>query len=171
MKIFQELTWPCLGRDPAPVDLGPGWAAESHLPPAGDLAEHPQGVLLLPRRNPGRFWPLRRPRRIGSRQVELLLVDWTFGTEELASYSPLMREAEAAPVLLIHPDDAGKLGLDDGNRANVHLPKGSLAVTVKLAATLAPGVLVLPRHRQLDWRKLDETPVYLSANLINQVQG
>ena len=90
-------------------------------------------------------------------------MDWTFGTEELASYSHLMREAEAAPVLLIHPDDAGKLGLSDGDRAALHLPKGSLAVTVKLAATLAPGVVVLPRHRQLDWRKLAEMPVYLSA--------
>ena len=82
-----------------------------------------------------------------------------------------MQEAEAAPVLLIHPDDAGKLGLGDGNRAVLHLPKGSLAVTVKLAAALAPGVLVLPRHRQLDWRKLAETPVYLTPNHIDRVQG
>jgi anaerobic selenocysteine-containing dehydrogenase len=103
--------------------------------------------------------------------VELLLVDWTFGTEELASYSHLMREAEAAPVLLIHPRDAGKLGLNDGDWANLHLPKGSLAATVKLAAALAPGVMVLPRHRRLDWRKLSGTPVYLSGNLINQLSG
>jgi NADH-quinone oxidoreductase subunit G len=103
--------------------------------------------------------------------VELLLVDWTFGTEELASYSPLMQEVETAPVLLIHPDDAGKFDLGDGNRADLHLPKGSLTVTVKLAAALAPGVVVLPRHRQLDWRKLAETPVYLSANRIDRVQG
>ena len=66
-------------------------------------------------------------------------MDWTFGTEELASYAALMQEAEAAPVLLIHPDDAGKLGLDDGSRANLHLPKGSLAVTVKLAAAHGAG--------------------------------
>jgi len=46
-----------------------------------------------------------------------------------------------------------------------------VTVTVKLAAALAPGVVVLPRHRQLEWRKLAGTPVYLSANLINRVQG
>jgi anaerobic selenocysteine-containing dehydrogenase len=74
-------------------------------------------------------------------------------------------------VLLIHPDDAGKWGLGDGIQANVRLPKGSVAVTVKLAAGMAPGVVVLPRHRQLDWRKLAETPVYLSANHVNPVQG
>ena len=63
----------------------------------------------------------------------------------------------------MHPGMPGKLGLDDGNRVALHLPKGSLAVTVKLAAAMAPGVVVLPRHRQLDWRKLAETPVYLTS--------
>ena len=122
----------------------------------GTLAEHPEGVRLLPAAPAGDDFAAlpAPPPEPAPDQLELLLVDWTFGTEELASYSPIMQEAEAAPVLLIHPDDAGKLGLGDGNRANLHLPKGSLAVTVKLAAALAPGVLVLPRHRQLDWRKL-----------------
>ncbi|MDO9533131.1 MAG: molybdopterin dinucleotide binding domain-containing protein, partial [Deltaproteobacteria bacterium] len=137
------------------------------------LAEHPEGARLLPASRPGGDFaaPPAPPASPAPDQVELLLVDWTFGTEELASYSPLMREAETAPVLLIHPDDAGNLGLGDGSRANVRLPKGSLAVTVKLSAALAPGVVVLPRHRQLDWRKLAEAPVYLSANLFNPVQG
>ena len=63
------------------------------------------------------------------------------------------------------------MGLSDGDRAVLHLPKGSLAVVVKLAANLAPGVVVLPRHRRLDWRKLAETPVYLTLNHLNRVQG
>jgi hypothetical protein len=141
--------------------------------PMRSLAEHPEGVRLLPEARPERdFAALPAPPSAPAPdQVELLLVDWTFGTEELASYSPLMREVEIAPVLLVHPEDAGKLGLGDGNRAEVHLPKGSLTITVKLAGALAPGVMVLPRHRQLDCRKLAETPVYLSANRIDQVQG
>ena len=36
-------------------------------------------------------------------QLELLLVDWTFGTEELAGYSDILREVETAPVLCMHP--------------------------------------------------------------------
>jgi hypothetical protein len=137
------------------------------------LAEHPEGVRLLPAARPEHdFAALPAPAAaLAPDHVELLLVDWTFGTEELASYSPLMQEAETAPVLLIHPQDAGKLGLGDGNRADVHLPKGSLAVTVNLAAALAPGVVVLPRHRQLDWRKLSETPVFLTPNHLEPVQG
>ena len=174
-EIFQELTRALSGlADPAPVDLW-AWLGRQNpiFTPLGSLAEHPEGVRLLPAAPAGGDFaaPPAPPAAPAPDQVELLLVDWTFGTEELASYSPLMREAEAAPVLLIHPDDAGKLGLGDGNRANVHLPKGSLAVTVKLAAALAPGVLVLPRHRQLDWRKLAETPVYLTPNHVNRVQG
>jgi NADH-quinone oxidoreductase subunit G len=174
-EIFQELTLALVGRrDLSPVDL---WAWLGRQNPVfrqmRDLAEHPQGVRLLPGAPTGGDFgaspaPLPGP---DPDQVELLLVDWTFGTEELASYAALMQEVEAAPVLLIHPDDAGKVGLDDGSRANLHLPKGSLAVTVKLAAALAPGVLVLPRHRQLDWRKLAGTPVYLTLNHIERVQG
>ena len=174
-EIFRELTRALSGlADPAPVDLW-AWLGRQNpiFAPMRSLAEHPEGVRLLPAARPEHDFaaPPAPPAASAPDQVELLLVDWTFGTEELASYSPLMREAETAPVLLIHPDDAGKLGLGDGNRADVHLPKGSLAVTVKLAAALAPGVVVLPRHRQLDWRKLAETPVYLSANHINPVQG
>jgi hypothetical protein len=36
---------------------------------------------------------------------------------------------------------------------------------------MAPEVAVLPRHRQLNWRKLAETPVYLSAKQIDNVEG
>ena len=133
----------------------------------GSLADHPEGVRLLPAARPGAILP--RPRRRpgpAPDELELLLVDWTFGTEELASYAAILREAEAAPVLLVHPGDAGKAGLGDGDGAVLHLPKGPLGVVVKLAAELAPGVMVLPRHRRLDWRKLAETPVYLTLDQI-----
>jgi NADH-quinone oxidoreductase subunit G len=173
--IFQELTLALSGlQDPAPMDL---WAWLGRQNPVfrqrQNLAGYPEGVRLLPGTPTGGNFsaflaPASEP---GPDQVELLLVDWTFGTEELGSYAPLMQEAEAAPVLSIHPVDAAKLGLEDGSRANLHLPKGSLAVTVKLAPALAPGVLVLPRHRQLDWRKLAGTPIYLPLNHIHRVQG
>ncbi len=120
-KIFQELTQALSGcRDLAPVDL---WAWLGRHNPVfrqmEDLAEHPDGVRLLPAAPAGDdFAALPAPSpEPASDQLELLLVDWTFGTEELASYAPLMQEAEAPPVLLIHPDDAGRLGLGDGTRA------------------------------------------------------
>ena len=174
-EIFQELTRRLSGlSDPGPVDL---WAWLGRQNPLftslGSLADHPEGLRLLPPARPEHDFAAlpAPPEALAPDQLELLLVDWTFGTEELASYSPLLREAETAPVLLIHPGDAGKLGLGDGDRAVLHLPKGTLTVTVKLAATLAPGVVVLPRHRQLDWRQLNETPVYLSPSHLAKVEG
>lgn len=174
-EIFQELTRALSGlTDPAPVDLW-AWLGQQNplFAPLRSLTEHPEGVRLLPSARPEHDFAAlpAPPASPDPDQLELLLVDWTFGTEELASYSPLLREAETAPVLLIHPGEAAKLGLGNGSRANLRLPKGSLAVTVKLAAGMAPGVAVLPRHRQLDWRKLAETPVYLTPNHLNPVQG
>jgi NADH-quinone oxidoreductase subunit G len=175
VEIFAELTRALSGlTDPAPVDLW-AWLGRRHpvFMPLTSLAEHPEGVRLLPETRSERDFtapPAPAPEPPPD-QLELLLVDWTFGTEELASYAAIMGEAETDPVLLVHPRDAGKLGLGDGSRAGLHLPKGSLTITVKLAAAMAPGVLVLPRHRRLDWRKLSETPVFLTPNHIELVQG
>jgi NADH-quinone oxidoreductase subunit G len=130
-------------------------------------------VRLLPAAQPGADFtapPKPTPEPV-SDQLELLLVDWTFGTEELASYAAILQEAETEPVVSVHPGDAEKMGLSDGDRAVLHLPKGSLAVVVKLAENIAPGVVVLPRHRRLDWRKLAETPVYLTLNHLDREQG
>jgi NADH-quinone oxidoreductase subunit G len=174
-EIFQEVTHATSRLKAAPaVDL---WAWLARQNPVfgrmGTLAEHPQGVRLLPEANPEPDFiaPPEPPVTLPADQVELLLADWTFGTEELASYSDIVRQVEATPVLFMHPRDAAKSGLRDGNRAAIHLPKGSLAVQVKLSAVMAPGVVVLPRHRQLGWRKLSELPVYLTPQHIDKVQG
>jgi hypothetical protein len=66
---------------------------------------------------------------------------------------------------LIHPDDAG-VGLED---VSGQPPKGP-AVN-ETGGRPGAGVLVLPRHRQLDWRKLAEVPVYLTPNHLTRVQG
>jgi NADH-quinone oxidoreductase subunit G len=175
VEIFQELTQALSGlKEPAAVDL---WAWLGRHQPVfrqmGSLAEHPEGLRLLPAAQTGEDFSSapEAPETPAPDKVELLLVDWTFGTEELASYSKVIQEAEAAPVLLLNPREAEKSDLADGDRAALHLPKGSLTVTVRLNAALAPGVAVLPRHRRLDWRKLAETPVYLTPNLIVKAQG
>ncbi len=173
--IFQELTQALSGVEArAPVDL---WAWLGRRGPIftrlDDLTASPAGVRLLPAAAPGGDFaaPPALPAPGAADGLELLLVDWTFGTEELAGYSHLLRQTEPEPVLSLHPRDAEKSGLEDGNRAALHLPKGALAVTVRLAGNQAPGVAVLPRHRRLDWRRLPETPVYLTPNLIVKVQG
>jgi hypothetical protein len=162
------------GRDPAAVDLW-AWLGRQNplLAQLGSLTGHPEGLRLLPAASPGNdFSPPPEPApEPAADHLELLLVDWTFGTEELAAYAPILQEAEVEPALSLHPGDAARAGLAEGDRAILHLPGGSLSAAVHLAANQAPGVAVLPRHRRLDWRKLAETPVFLAFNHLEREPG
>jgi NADH-quinone oxidoreductase subunit G len=84
--------------------------------------------------------------------MELLLVDWTFGTEELSSYSDHIRKVEKEPVLFMHGADAAREGLSDGDVVLVSLQDEPwLRVKLNLADNMARGVLILPRHRRLEF--------------------
>ena len=47
-------------------------------------------------------------------------------------------------TLLIHPDDAGSRGLEDGKRARISSQAGSLQVPVEISDEMMPGVVCLP---------------------------
>ena len=47
-------------------------------------------------------------------------------------------------TLQVHPDDAGRLSLQDGGRAVVRSRAGSLTARVELTDTIRPGVVSLP---------------------------
>jgi NADH-quinone oxidoreductase subunit G len=102
-------------------------------------------------------------------QLQLLLVDSVFGTEELAQYSRFMQQVEGEPCLHMHIDDAAKLGLANGDRAVLQLEGGSLEVEVNLLPGMAPGTLVLPRHRKLAWRKVKSFSVPVSFDSIGKI--
>ena len=95
------------------------------------------------------------------RTFTLLTVDRTFGTEELCRLSPCLQEREDRPVLWMHREDAAAAGLSDGQWAVVATDAGSVRVPVGVAANMAPGVLVLPRHRRIPWQVLGRGPVRL----------
>lgn len=106
---------------------------------------------------------------IAQDQLELLVVDWTFGTEELSNFSNPIQQVEREPVLLIHAKDASKAGLRDGEKANLRLEKGLLEVKVSICENMAPGSIVLPRHHQLQWQKLGTVPAVVSIGEIRKV--
>ncbi len=93
--------------------------------------------------------------------LELLLTDWTFGTEELSSYSCPAGKGEAIPTLSMHPDDAARLNLADRDRVALDLDKGEAVLELCIRSNMAPGVVIPPRHRQVKWRKLKQWPVFL----------
>jgi anaerobic selenocysteine-containing dehydrogenase len=174
-EIFQELIQAVSKlKTPGPLDLWTWLARQNPMfSRMSSLPEHPEGIRLLPAANSERDFaaPFQPAAAMPPDTVELLLVDWTFGTEELAGYSDILREAETTPALCMHPREAEKSGLADGQQVALHLPNGSLTVAVKLSAAMARGVMVLPRHRQLNWRKLLRTPVYFTSQHLDKVQG
>jgi NADH-quinone oxidoreductase subunit G len=93
--------------------------------------------------------------------LEVILTDWTFGTEELSSFSPPLRELERRPCASMHPDDAVRLGLDRGDRVRIRLDEGHVEVDVCIEEDMAPGVMVLPRHRSVEWQKITGFPKFV----------
>ncbi|HHQ49476.1 MAG TPA: molybdopterin oxidoreductase family protein [Acidobacteria bacterium] len=47
-------------------------------------------------------------------------------------------------TLLVHPDDAARLGIDDGQRVTLRGPGGSIVVPARISDGVLPGVLSLP---------------------------
>ena len=96
--------------------------------------------------------------------LELLPVDWIFGTEELSSYSKYVGQVEKEPCLFIHPEDAAKAGIKDKDRSTVQLDTGSLEVEVRIVENMAPGVVILPCHHRSEWQRVRGLPAKLSFN-------
>jgi NADH-quinone oxidoreductase subunit G len=98
--------------------------------------------------------------------LDLLLTDWTFGTEELAAYSRYIHQVEKSPCLFMHPSDALRAGIAGQERCTLRLDGGSLDVELRVVENMAPGVMVMPRHRQLAWQKLKKWPVRVAFDQI-----
>ena len=70
----------------------------------------------------------------------------------------------------MHPEDAAKLGLEAGDQVALRLPGGELRVALQVAANMAPGVMVLPRHRQLNWRLAPDYQVLVAYGDLVKVE-
>jgi len=53
-----------------------------------------------------------------------------------------LSQSDATPDLEMHPDDAGKLGLADGQQVRVHNKLGEVYLPLKVTDGIAPGVLL-----------------------------
>jgi len=82
-------------------------------------------------------------------QLELLLVDRTYGTEELSGYSRITLQGETPPRVHMHMEDAGRLGLSAGGQVSLELDGVSMGLELHVSDSMAAGVVVLPRQRQL----------------------
>ena len=107
----------------------------------------------------------------GSRKegLELVLTDWTFGTEELSTYSRFARQGETAPRLFLHHDDAARLGLAEGEKVALDLEGGEVLLELGVASNMATGVIIVPRHRQVKWQKLKRWPTIVPDDRIRRI--
>ena len=95
--------------------------------------------------------PFEKPAEQRDR-LELILVDWTFGTEELSALSASLRELEPEPAVIMHTSEAQRLGLIDGDSVSIQTESGKFEAKLKVVENMATGVLVVPRHHQISWQ-------------------
>jgi NADH-quinone oxidoreductase subunit G len=153
-----------------------GWLAPEHevFARIAELSEGERaaGARLLPRKAP--MEPFRdKPAVILSEtphgQVELLLVDQTFGTEELSGYAAPIRKVEEDPCLILPEGLAEELGLAAGDQVALSLPGGEVKVCLKTSPRMAPRVAILPRHRRLAWQKVPAGATWIGLDSIKKV--
>jgi NADH-quinone oxidoreductase subunit G len=151
-----------------PTDKGPEesamdlwrWLAgkDAVFAPLNTLSKDGEGTCLIPAKSLES--PFVRDEFIQQRkdletekEMEVLLVERVYGTEELSSYSTPIRKMETTPQVCVHAKDAERLGLK--SKDTIRLLLGGEEVSVELCAieNMAPGVIILPKHRQLEWEK------------------
>jgi predicted molibdopterin-dependent oxidoreductase YjgC len=119
---------------------------------------------------------LLAPRSVESREkpksfegLELLMVEWMFGTTEFSAWSDSLDAGITAPYMSMHSKDAEYAGLSGGDRVSVELGNGTLEIMVSVSDRTAEGTLVIPRHQSLDWRKMKDFRVRVLPEKIRKV--
>jgi NADH-quinone oxidoreductase subunit G len=146
--------------------------ALSAVPPLDEIPEAGVRLKLAPSLDASRsraVAPHAEPSTRIDEHLELILVEWTFGTDELSSLSPHLEKVEKSPLLLMQADDAAQWGLRDGARVSLQMSDGAIDVPLSVKANMARGVVFLPRHRSLQWRKMKRSPAKLRLDRIHKV--
>ena len=86
--------------------------------------------------------------------LKLILVEQTFGTEELSTYASCLGELASEPCATLHTRDADALQLQNGDRIEIETDSGSLEILLRVTDNMASGILLVPRHHKLEWQNL-----------------
>jgi hypothetical protein len=94
-----------------------------------------------------RFQPVApRPEPVAG-ELEVVVTDRTFGTEELSGYSACLLPLQERPFAGLHPRDAAEWGLRDGDRVALRTGSGTAELTLRCFEAMAPGTIVIPHLR------------------------
>jgi NADH-quinone oxidoreductase subunit G len=107
--------------------------------------------------------------RAQDNSLEVILVDWTFGTEELSAYTSCLWELAPEPCATMHTSDAKAFKLNDGDRIAIETNSGEMALMLRVVDNMAAGILLIPRHRRLNWQILGSGRVVIAREDIRKV--
>lgn len=116
----------------------------------GPLRGGVNGVQLLPSQSaaaPRRpLQPPSIPPHFTPRHGEWLLLPryFIFGSEEFSRISPAIAQRVPAASILLHPDDAARLGVEAGMRVTVELPGLNHSLAAQFDPRMLPGTAALP---------------------------
>jgi NADH-quinone oxidoreductase subunit G len=165
------------GEERIPLSRADLWAwIKGEYPVFGNVQspdERPEGIRVILGQNKGNPLFTSRPNLSESKKrpegsLDLLFVDWTFGTEELSSYSGPIRQVEGNPCLFMNPGNASQAGVSGEDRCILHFDESPLEMELRVADNIAPGVAVIPRHRKLPWQRLKRWPVKVTVSKIEK---
>ncbi len=143
------------------------YSAFSNVQIADELPDGARVILGQRTEKPFSFNERSRSEREKEKRLELLIVDWTFGTEELSTYSKFIQQVEKEPCLLMNPKDASLVGVKkDKERITLHLDGSRLEAELRIVNNMASGVIVMPQHRLLAWQKIERWPVKVAVDQI-----
>jgi anaerobic selenocysteine-containing dehydrogenase len=136
--------WAGLHPDLAALAVGEAWPEDGFR-------------LALPNRAVERFKSLRpAAAAAGPDELQIVLVERTFGTEDLSSYSACLAALQDEPFAALHPKEAEALGVRDGDRIAVPSGAGPAVLAVKVFDHMATGVMVVPRLRRPAWQMIGQ---------------
>ena len=166
------------GADPRPAheliaELYTAVSGNGHDRLLKEVVENPalsktQGRILYSGKRPEPFAGNQAYERPEDKGIMIHPVELTFGTEELSCYSRFTMEAEDTPCFFMHHDDAERLSLAEGEMTSIDIKENSLSLELKLSSSVAPGVIILPRHHTIHWQIFDELPAGIEDKQIHK---
>jgi ferredoxin-nitrate reductase len=147
--------------------------------PCPDVAHPGTQRRYLDRRFPtpdgrARFWPRphRAPRETTDHEFPLALTTgrlyahWHSLTR--TGKSAKLMKRDPAPYIEIHPDDAGRLQIDEGMLVQVTSRRGTIRLAARLRDSLQPGMVFVPFHWGDLWSE-GNAANYLTISAIGRV--
>ena len=137
---------------------------------ANELGITPDTRLLLHSRVPDRLYASQLQKESEkAAHIEFILSEQTFGTEELSCYSRWTRQAETVPCFLMHPKDASRLEISEGDSIAIGLRGDEVTMDLHLDENMATGTIIAPRHHRVAWQKLRKTPFKVTDRKIHKL--